>query len=295
MTTSIRLAAGLLCTLFMSAGVCAAPLSVEVMQTSEQSLYTSITLIEGEKHAILVDAPFTVADAHRVVAWVLESGKELDSVYITHDHPDHYFSIEVIAQAFPNARIVSHPKVVADIWKSLPLKVKRWSPMLGTNGPRFPSAPAALETDHLTLEGQRIDVLGPMQGDHADCTALYVPSAKALIAGDLLFNQVHLWLGEQTAEGRKAWAASVDRLAALGATTVVGGHQKPGTRNDSSTIAFTRDYLAHINADVKASMNSAELTARIQHEFPETIDVLNNFILGNSSKVMMGEEPLWNE
>ena len=50
----------------------AAPLTVEVMQTSVNSLYTSISLIEGQKGAILVDAPFTRADAHRVVAWILD-------------------------------------------------------------------------------------------------------------------------------------------------------------------------------------------------------------------------------
>jgi glyoxylase-like metal-dependent hydrolase (beta-lactamase superfamily II) len=295
MRTTTQLIAIACVTMLMNLASNAAPLTVSVMQTSESSLYTSITLIAGAKHAILVDAPFSRADAHRVVAWILESGKELDAVYVTHDHPDHYFSMEVIAQAFPNARIVSQQKVVSDIWKSLPYKVKRWSPMLGANGPRFPSAPSPLDSDHLMLEGERIDVLGPMQGDHVDCTALYVPSAKALIGGDLLFNQVHLWLGEQSAAGRKAWAASVERLAALGATTIVGGHQKPGTLNDSSTIEFTRSYLAHMDAAIKSSRNSTELTARINSDFPQTIDVLNNFILGNSAKVVMGETPLWKE
>ena len=55
-------------------GARAAPLTVDVMQTSAGSLYTSITLIKGEKSAVLVDAPFTRADAHRVVGWILDSG-----------------------------------------------------------------------------------------------------------------------------------------------------------------------------------------------------------------------------
>src|SRR5450755_4025988 len=101
----------------------AAPLTVEVMQTSVNSLYTSISLIEGKKGAILVDAPFTRADAHRVVAWILESGHDLEAVYVTHDHPDHFFSMEVITEAFPNARVVSAPEVVEDIRKSIPAKM----------------------------------------------------------------------------------------------------------------------------------------------------------------------------
>jgi glyoxylase-like metal-dependent hydrolase (beta-lactamase superfamily II) len=273
----------------------AAPLKVEVMQTSVNSLYTSITLIEGKKSAILVDAPFTRADAHRVVAWILESGLDLQTVYVTHDHPDHYFSMEVITQAFPNARVVSAPEVVADIWKSIPAKVKRWGPMLGANGPRYPTAPAPLTERFLMLEGQRIEVIGPLQGDHSNSTALYVPSAKTLIAGDLLFNQMHLWLGESLQPERKAWAAAVEKLAGLGATRVIAGHKKPGLPEDTSAIAFTRNYLARFEQAVGESKNSAELRARINAAFPSTIDWNGDFLLGNSSKVAMREDPPWTE
>jgi glyoxylase-like metal-dependent hydrolase (beta-lactamase superfamily II) len=285
----------LLLSLSGSLAVQAAPLTVDVMQTSAGSLYTSISLIKGEKGAILVDAPFTRADAHRVVAWILESGKDLQAVYVTHDHPDHFFSMEVITQAFPNARVVSAPQVVEDIWKSIPLKVKRWGPMLGTNGPRYPTAPAALDADFMLLEGERIEVVGPLQGDHAHCTAIYVPSARTLIAGDLLFNEMHLWLGESLPPARKAWADSVERLAALGARRVIAGHKKPGLPDDTSSLAYTRSYLQRFEQSIQTSKDSAELSRKIQGAFPATIDVLDDFLLGTSSKVAMGEIPPWQE
>ena len=285
----------LLLSLSGSLAVQAAPLTVDVMQTSAGSLYTSISLIKGEKGAILVDAPFTRADAHRVVAWILESGKDLQAVYVPHDHPDHFFSMEVITQAFPNARVVSAPQVVEDIWKSIPLKVKRWGPMLGTNGPRYPTAPAALDADFMLLEGERIEVVGPLQGDHAHCTAIYVPSARTLIAGDLLFNEMHLWLGESLPPARKAWADSVERLAALGARRVIAGHKKPGLPDDTSSLAYTRSYLQRFEQSIQTSKDSAELSRKIQGAFPATIDVLDDFLLGTSSKVAMGEIPPWQE
>ena len=72
---------------------------------------------------------------------VLDSGKELETIFVTHDHLDHFFAMEVLTNAFPNAKVVAHPTVVEDIWRSLPFKVKRWSPMLGDNGPKTPTAP----------------------------------------------------------------------------------------------------------------------------------------------------------
>jgi len=46
---------------------------------------------------------------------------------------------------------------------------------------------------------------------------------------------------------------------------------------------------------VAASKNSAELRARVQQQFPQAIDILGDFLLGNSSRVAKGEEPAWTE
>ena len=290
-----EIAIALIAMLWVATGASAAPLEVQVLQTGPESLYTSITLIKGEKHAVLVDAPFTRADAHRIVAAVLESGKTLDAIFVTHDHPDHFFSVEVLTDAFPDARVFAHPQVVEDIWKSLPLKIKRWGPMLGNNGPRHPIAPAPLDGNSFELEGHRLEVLGPMQGDHVHATALWIPDIKTLVAGDLLFNEMHLWVGESLAPGRQAWAKSVEQLASLGATRVIAGHKKPGLADDTSPLAYTRRYLEVFDQSVRSSQNSAELRAKINRAFPNTIDVLDNFLLGNSSQVAMGEMPPWKE
>jgi glyoxylase-like metal-dependent hydrolase (beta-lactamase superfamily II) len=272
------------------------PLEVEVMQVGEGSLYALIALIKGEQKAVLVDVPFTRADAHRVVAMVLDSGKQLETVFVTHDHPDHFFAMEVITEAFPEATVVAHPTVVADVWRSLPFKVKRWSPMLGRNGPKTPTAPAPLSGDTIMLEGQALQVIGPMQGDHVHATALWVPSIRALFAGDLLFDEMHLWLGEHDRAATSAWRDSVERLADLKPETVVPGHAKPGlTATDTSSLEFTRDYLAFWLATSAKAKDSAELRVAVQSRFPDTIDVLGDFLLGNSSKVAMGEAPPWQE
>jgi glyoxylase-like metal-dependent hydrolase (beta-lactamase superfamily II) len=271
------------------------PLEVEVLRTGESSLYANIALIKGERRAVLVDVPFTRADAHRVAAMVLESGKELETIFITHDHPDHFFAMEVLTEAFPNARIVAHPVVVADIWRSLPFKVKRWSPMLGANGPRMPTAPESLAGDAFLLEGQEMKVIGPMWGDHVHSTALWVPSIKAVFAGDLLYNQMFLWFGEHDPGDITAWGQSVDRLAALKPALVVAGHSKPGLPNDPSSLAFSNDYIDFWPTAVAAAKDSADLRARIRRRFPQSIDVLGGFLLDNSSKVAKGEAPKWQE
>jgi glyoxylase-like metal-dependent hydrolase (beta-lactamase superfamily II) len=273
----------------------AAGLEVQVIQTGPESLFTSITLVKGERKAALIDAPFTRADAHRIVAAVLESGKTLETIFVTHDHPDHFFSVEVLTDAFPDARVIAAPRVVDDIWRSIPLKLKRWGPMLGKNGPRHPTAPEAIAESSFELEGHRLEILGPMQGDHVHATAVWIPEAKTLVAGDLLFNEMHLWLGESLEPARLAWAKSLEKLAALGATRVVAGHKKPGLPDDASSIAYTQRYLRVFEEAVAATKTSEELSRRIRAAFPQTIDVFGDFLLGTSSKVAKGEIPPWQE
>jgi glyoxylase-like metal-dependent hydrolase (beta-lactamase superfamily II) len=271
------------------------PLTLKVVTTSEASLNATSTLILGEKDAVLVDAPFTRSDAHRLVADVLETGRTLRTIYITHDHPDHFLSLEVLAEAFPNAAIVTAPAVVDDIWRSLPLKMKRWGPLLGPNGPHHPVVPQALQGASIDLEGREIRVLGPMQGDHVHATALYVPSIGALIGGDLLFSDVHLWLGEHTPVQRKAWLAVLDQFDALKPQIVVAGHKPPATPDDARALRFTREYLLAFDSAVAKSKNSADLIAAMKARFPQAHDYINGFILNNSAQVAMGEAPPWTE
>ncbi len=271
------------------------PLTLKVITSGEGSLYANFTLVMGEKDAVLVDAPFTRSDAHRLVADILETGKDLKWIYVTHDHPDHFFSMEVITLAFPNARVISAPQVVADIWASIPKKLNRWGPMLGANGPRYPTAPEAYAEKYFELEGRKLEILGPMQGDHKNATAIYVPSLKALIAGDIVFHGIHVWLGETLEPQRKAWIDALDRLAALKPEIVVAGHKKPGLKDDPDAIRFTREYVETFNAAAKTAGTSEKLIETMRGKYPDVLDALNDFILVGSAKVGVGETPPWEE
>ena len=67
------------------------------------------TMISGEKDMIVIDPQFSLSEAHRLAAEILESKKNLTTIYITHPHPDHFFGLAVLKQAFPNARAVALP------------------------------------------------------------------------------------------------------------------------------------------------------------------------------------------
>src|ERR1043165_1257306 len=104
-------------------------LTATVFTASPGGFLVNSTLVAGEKEAVLIDAQFDLADAHRLIAAILESKKTLTTVYITHGHPDHYFGLAAIKQAFAKAKLVPHPAALAEIKKTWQAKLKQWGPM----------------------------------------------------------------------------------------------------------------------------------------------------------------------
>ncbi len=267
------------------------PLQYEVIPTGPISMFANVTLIKGDKNAVLVDVPFARSDAYRVAAAVLDSGKHLQTIVITHDHPDHFFGLDVLADAFPDAQIVANPVAARDMARSIPIKFKRWSGQLGTNAPHRAVQPVAMSGDSIDLDGHRLQVLGPMQGDHVDSNVVWDAQARTLVAGDVLYNGVHVWLGEHTPARYAAWLATLDRLDALHPVTVIAGHRHPGAANDNGAIGWTRDYIKTFVAARAASHSSAEIAAAMNKAYPDATEVYGGFLLGTSSKVGAGEIP----
>jgi len=244
-------------------------LHVQVITGSEPGFLANATLVSGEKDAILVDAGFTLADAHRIAGAILDARRNLTTVYVTHFHPDHYFGVVVIKQAFPKAKLVALPATVADIKKSWQGKVKQWGPMYGDNLTTKPVIPAALTGTTLTLEGQTLEIHGPTQGDAPTNSYVWISSLKTAIAGDIVYSGVYPWTAETDATTRQAWIKTLDELAAYGPTAVVAGHRDPRLpADDPAALAQTRAYLLAFDEAAAASKTADDLEAKMKAKYP---------------------------
>ncbi len=243
-------------------------LQLKVITSSAEGFWVNSALVSGEKEALLIDAQFTLSDAHRLAAAILESKKNLTIIYITHWHPDHYFGLNVLKQAFPNARIVALPATVEDIKQGWEPKVKQWKPMYGDNLTSAPIIPEPLQGTTLTLEGEMLEIVGPVQGDDKNNSYVWIQSLKAVVCGDIVFDGIFPWTLETTPAERKDWIAVLDKIAALKPAIVVAGHKTPELKDDPSSLQFTKNYLAYYDEALAASKSSEELQAKVTSKFP---------------------------
>ena len=80
-------------------------LKVKVMISDELGFCVTSTLIMGEKDCVLVDCQWTRSNAYRVIAEICETNLNLKAVFASHAHPDHYWGIGHIGEAFPEAKL----------------------------------------------------------------------------------------------------------------------------------------------------------------------------------------------
>src|ERR1700676_3765800 len=230
------------------------------------------TLIFGEYDAVLVDAMGTVAEAEALADCVALHNRNLETIYITHAHFDHFYGLSILLDRFSGARAIATPEALNVFQMSFTPVVERLARRV------FPGQvatklvpPEPFEHDTFTLEGHELRIIEQGRTDSPDSTSLYVPSIGLIAAGDVVYNQCRVYVGDTTPESRKNWMAALDRLAALNPAMVVAGHKKPGVPDSPSTIQDTRRYLEDFDRVQKTATPAQELLDQMTELYPHWV------------------------
>ena len=189
------------------------------------------TLILGTREAVLVDPPLTEAQAADVGDWIESSGRRLRQIYITHGHGDHWFGAIPLLKRFPGVVVrategttrhmagQNTPEFRADFWDKV-----------------FPGQLPSGDIDVEVVDDRGFELEGvglvPIDVGHTDTdatTMLHVPQIGLVVAGDVVYNGVHLYLTESGgAAGIDEWLVALDTAENLKPATVIAGHKEPG-------------------------------------------------------------------
>jgi cyclase len=198
----------------------------------------------GGERAVLIDTAATEARARRLRAHVEQAVPGGPDVLVnTHHHGDHTYGN---AQFAPRARVVAHARTREDIAEA-GLEVQALWPAVEW-GETPVVLPDVTFTDTLTLRtgprgsGPRVELLHPGPAHTCGDAVAWVPERGVLFTGDIAWNGVTPFLLMGSVSGM---LSTLDRLRALGATTVVPGHGPPG---GPEVLERTGDYVRWLAA-----------------------------------------------
>jgi glyoxylase-like metal-dependent hydrolase (beta-lactamase superfamily II) len=232
------------------------------------------TLIYGERDAVLVDTFLSIQHSKDLLDWIVDSGKNLTTIYITHAHGDHFFGLKLLLDRFPGARAFATASSVAAMQKQIsPEFIKSfWEPRFPGQVPSSLAAPEVLEGDTFYLEGEELKVVELGHTDTVDTTALHVPSTGLVVSGDAVYNNTHPYLAECDGNARNEWLRALDKIDALHAQAVVAGHGVLDPDSSPRHIEETRRYIRDFNVADAATTTVMELYEKMLALHPNRVN-----------------------
>jgi glyoxylase-like metal-dependent hydrolase (beta-lactamase superfamily II) len=220
-----------------------------VLPNGERKLFSpqASTLIYGREDAVLTDPAMTTDQARALGDWVAAKGRNLTDIFVTHGHGDHWFAAGLLAERF-GARVVASEGTIAQMHVAVASRPLLWDKLYdGIHGGIPPAAVTAVTVpnNRFTLEGHELVIVEVGSTDVDDSTVLHVPDLELVVAGDVIYNGVHMYLAQPAIVGGFGpWRAAIDTVAALEPRHIVAGHQNRELDDDAvRQIAQTRQYL----------------------------------------------------
>ncbi|KAI1417945.1 beta-lactamase-like protein [Hypoxylon sp. FL1857] len=129
-----------------------------------------------------------------------------------------------------------------------------------------------LEDNKFTLEGHTFEAIDVGHSDTDETTFLHVPTLKMVVTGDIVYNDVHMWMAESPSQSqRDAWVQSLYKVASYQPEIVIGSHHRPGGVDGAFNIEASKQYIKTFSTLAQASESAEELYNKVLGAYPNRI------------------------
>jgi glyoxylase-like metal-dependent hydrolase (beta-lactamase superfamily II) len=247
-------------------------LHLEEVVADEASIYTVAVEVVGPTEILLWDGQFHVADAKRLADKIASSGKHLKAIVVSHPDSDHYLGASIILERFPGTPVYMTAAALEIFDKNAGKGFQNGKTRTPDLFPDSLVKPQLLPSMHFTIDGEDAEVIPDLQGDMPTPldSFLWIPSLRAILAGDLVFSGVHPYLASSSPSVRTAWRAACKRMSDLHPLIVVAGHKKePPAGDPPDSLNFMDRYLADFEAARQQASDAPALVAAMTAKYPD--------------------------
>jgi glyoxylase-like metal-dependent hydrolase (beta-lactamase superfamily II) len=249
--------------------------AIKVITSSDDQFWTNSIIIEGTHEVMLVDAQLTKTNAEKVLQQIQATKKPLSIIYITHEHADHFLGLEVFKDAYPMVRILANAHVADRINNVYQAKIDKWRGILGSGATSHVVPISKYDENFIRFDNSRIEIMKSIQGDTDENSMLWLPWQRTLIAGDVVFNDMHVYTAETDMSARARWLNSLKTIRELKPAVVIPGHSKSGAPLDAtSAVTFTERYLLIFEEELNKARDPDDLIEAMKGQFPSADLVL---------------------
>jgi glyoxylase-like metal-dependent hydrolase (beta-lactamase superfamily II) len=258
-----------------------------MLPNGEPKLFSPMasTLICGTEDAVLTDPGMTIDQAHALGDWVASKGRNVTEIFVTHGHGDHWFAAGLLAERF-GARVIASAGTIAQMEGNAAARPLLWDRVY-KGIPPTPVTAVTVPDNRFTLEGRDLVIVEVGSTDSEHTTVLHVPDLELVVAGDVIYNGVHMYLAQPAIEGGFGpWRAAIDKVESLEPRHIVAGHQNKELDDDAErTIAETRQYLDDAQALLQTEKTAVDFfNAKLEH-YPNH---LGRYVLWAGAQTLYG-------
>jgi glyoxylase-like metal-dependent hydrolase (beta-lactamase superfamily II) len=243
---------------------------IHAFTAPEMLLADTTYIIEGPHELVIVDGQFVLPMAGAFRAYADSLAKPINRVYLSHEHPDHFFGI---GAAFSDVPVYALPETIAFLQAhGEEIRADR----AAVYGPMVPSSiviPSHVVTPGAELiDGITFEFIVHNQAEVETQLAIALPELGVYIAQDLIYSGGHLYIHKGTEE---SWAAALEKLNSSSYELFLPGHGAPCDKREiKANIAYLRaaKKIAAESSDVE-TYKAALLAAYPERTAAAMIDI----------------------
>lgn len=184
-------------------------------------------------------------------------------------------------------RLVATAGTIAQMHGNLAARPFLWERMFPGMIPPSPVTAVTVPANRLTLEGHDLVMVEVGHTDSTDTSVLHIPDLGLVVAGDAIYNGVHMYLGASVAVGGFGpWRNAIHKIEALNPRHIIAGHQNKQLDDDAHRlIAGTRQYLDDADQLLQTEKTAVDFFNAKLKRYP---DHLGRTVLWVGSSILYG-------
>lgn len=241
----------------------------------EDGAMVTTQIIETKNKLVVIDAQFLRPYAKEVLDYIHLLKKPVARVIVSHSHPDHWFGLEY----FKGMPIYSLKETKDEIEQLGDIIIQSKKPVLGELVTSTKTVPQKIIVEGSeTIDGLKYEFEKVVNAEAGVQLLIKLPELNTLIAQDLVYNDVHLFIGQNAFDG---WLNALKSLQGQKQyTTILSGHGEP---TDPSIYGSVVTYVEDAKEAFGSAKDGNDLKNKLlaKHPLmkaPVLLDISNSFL-----------------